>query len=319
MRPALIRGGHAVHFWREGDDLCGRATIYTRFGPQHITARVNLDVIRAGVRALLQSHWGQEVKALAGDLIQAGADDDEVAGFFDDVGNFFEGAAKGIEKGVRTIGKSKVFQEIAGGLAGVMHNPVLGPLITAIPYVGPALQVTATGAGLIASAYAGDPKAKQRIKRIHKRAQQGDPKAKRALANLKKIRAEAFRAAAAKPIPNQAIHFFQHGQPVRAPRAKGPEGVTREDLLEALGALAQQTDDEDAFEALDLSELGGEPARRIAPSRYDAMVDAYKRSGYRVGASGLPIALESGADGYYQLPQMKSYRGIVSTYGLRVL
>jgi hypothetical protein len=49
------------------------------------------------------------------------------------------------------------------------------------------------------------------------------------------------------------------------------------------------------------------------------MTAAYRASGYQIGASGLPLTLEAGADGVYRMPRLRSYRGHESTYGLRVV
>jgi hypothetical protein len=288
--PMQLPGGHLVYFERRGRVLCGRACIYTRFGPVQLTACVDLATVRRAAAAALKTKLGRYAVDLQ-ELIASG-DDAAVAGVFDDIGNWFKGA-------VKTIGKNKVFQDIAGGFKSILDNPITGPLISAIPFVGPALQATGQAAGFLANAYRGDPKAKKQLQQIRKRAKAGDPKAKKAFAQLQQVQKQGIAVAQGAPVPSRA-------------RVE-PESPTRAELIAALEGLVAE------YGAREEDEAAGEHVphpNRVDPRRYDAMRSAYVASGYSIGQSGLPYTLEAGADGAYRLP--RSAYGIRSVYGLRI-
>jgi hypothetical protein len=317
-----LPGGHAVIFERRGRTLCGRATIYTRFGPVHLSASTDIATARAAMRAILKRTHGAR---LLRDLTLGVGGEFEAGGFFDDVGNFFK-------KGVQAIAKNKVFREIEKGFHAVMSNPITGPLLTAIPYVGPALQVTAQGAHVLAGAYSGDPQKMAMLKKVFALAKRGNVKAIKAARRLQKIRDMGKKFATDKPTP--------------APDRVHPKQPTRLELVQALRAIAAAPrndnapasfDEFDGGESFDdpsdafdlelfaaLQSSGEIPASRVDPSRYARMKGAYQASGYRIGESGLPIALVAGADGVHRLPpadrgrQLRSSYGYHSTYGLRL-
>ena len=296
--PMRLRGGHVILFERRGNVLCGRACIYTRFGPLHFTAAADLSTVKRAVKAAMRTELGKYADRVRAEIAAGGDEETLVAGFFDDVGKWFEGAGKTIAKGIGKIAKNDIFRTIAGGFQAVMSNPITGPLLTAIPFVGPALQVTAQGAGFLAQAYAGDPKAKAKLGEIKKRAKAGDPKAKKAFAELQRVQKQGLAAARGVPVPSIA--------------RVDPETPTREELVAALQALVAQCQAQQA----DVEAAGEVRAGRVDPRRYDAMRRAYQASGYRIGATGLPYTLEAGADGAYRLP--RSVYGLHSPHGLRI-
>lgn len=341
MTPATLPGGHVVHFWRDGQNICGRATIYTRFGPLHFQAATNLVEMREAVKHAMGTPLGRKVRALSHELILSGSDDTEVAGFFDDVGDFF---TKTIPGTVAKIARSDVFQKVANGVSAVLNNPITGPLIGIIPGIGQVAQIAGRGAKLLADAYAGHPQAKAKLKAIKKRAKSGDPKAQKAWKRLEDIRARGLagqvpQLPAAKP---PAPHAPKAAKKATVRFGGGAAQFTAAQLAQILAALPQNRMQAapaapdaldpmlaalmgmgmmgDAGDDEESDEIGADRARRVNNQRYDAMVREYRRSNYRIGASGLPISLEAGADGVHRMPRMMtSCRGIQSPYGLRIV
>lgn len=124
----------------------------------------------------------------------ATGDEELVGDVWGDIGNFF---TKTIPKETKKFSKSKVFRNMSKGIAAVTNHPAFNAAMVAvnvIPGYGQAasalmggMKAASAGLNMLGAAKAGDPEAKNKIRKLDSMAKSGDPRAAKAMDKLKAL------------------------------------------------------------------------------------------------------------------------------------
>lgn len=191
--PLKVRGHRfTVRVSRVGSTITASCDVPTRHGPIVVSSSCDARLVAHVLRTIHGSVHAQKLRS----LIASGADPSEleVAGFFDDIGEFF---TKTIPKEAKKLSRSKVFADVAKGIGEVTNHPAWTGVMAAvnvIPGYGQAIsaamagmKMAGAGMNLLAQAKSGDPKAVAKVKAINAKAEAGDPTAQKAMGVMKGI------------------------------------------------------------------------------------------------------------------------------------
>lgn len=190
-----IAGNIFVTLTRSPEGVWSAETeIQTRSGPIVLRASADERVIRKAVSRLNRNQLFRLVHRAIHALPPEAREEEMVSGdimggFFDDVGNFF---TKTIPKAVKSVAKSKVFQDISKGISEVANNPIVQGAMSIIPgggLINEGMKHAGAAASLLARGKGGDQLARKGIQAIANAAASGNPKAQKALSLMQRMNA----------------------------------------------------------------------------------------------------------------------------------
>lgn len=190
LLPLNVKGHRfTIRISKTGSVVTASCDVPTPYGPVVVSSSCDERLVRHVLEAL---HGNLFVQRLRSVVIGDDGNEDEVAGIFEDIGEFF---SKTIPKEAKKLTRTKVFRDVAKGIGEVTNHPAWNAAMVAvnvIPGYGQAIsaamggmKMASAGLGLLAQAKGGDPKARQKIAQLDQQAAAGDPNAQKAMATLK--------------------------------------------------------------------------------------------------------------------------------------